>query len=208
MEELVLKYEGSVSGYDYLYKWINAGCKPPNLSVMYVMSVDIDIRMFVQRWPQWNSQIPAGHTACFKVFSVDSWNWWNSSIVIPALLLEFGKNATYPFIKPSSFGLFGFGEDLMLLTNSTINSKVIHQLKEPSYVGSEERSLITSHLCCNVSTLNFVTDFVASHCGLLSDHLEQLSIACPNLERLNLKLNIKCLESLTGLKSIVNNCHS
>ena len=75
-------------------------------------------------------------------------------------------------------------------------------------MGSEERSLITSHLCCNVSTLNFVTDFVASHCGLLSDHLEQLSIACPNLERLNLKLNIKCLESLTGLKSIVNNCHS
>ena len=131
LEELVLKYEGGVSGYDYLYKWINAGCKPPNLSVMYVMSVDIDIRIFVQRWPQWNSQIPAGHTACFKVFSVDSWNWWNSSIVIPALQLEFGKNATYPFIKPSSFGLFGFGEDLMLLTNSTINGKVIHQLKEP-----------------------------------------------------------------------------
>ena len=205
LEELVLKYEGGVSGYDYLYKWINAGCKPPNLSVMYGTSVDII--MFVQRWPQWNSQIPAGHTAHFKVFSFNSWDWWKSSIVIPDLQLEFGKNATYPFIKPSNFGLFGFGDDLMLLTNSTNNGKAFHQLKEPPYMRSEERSLITSHLCCNVSTLNFVTDFDASYCGLLSGHLEQLSIACPNLERLNLKHNRNCLESLKGLRSIVNQCH-
>ena len=67
LEELVLKYEDGVSGYDYLYKWINVGCKPPNLSITHGMSVDI--MMFVQRWPQWNSQIPAGHTAHFKVFS-------------------------------------------------------------------------------------------------------------------------------------------
>ena len=211
LEELVLKYEGSVSGiYDYLYKWINAGCKPPNLSVIYQISVDrvdIDIRRFVERWPQWNSQIPAGHTAHFKVFSFDSQNWWKSSIAIPDLQLEFGENATYPFIKPSNFGLFGFGKDLMLLTNSTINGKVIHQLKEPS-LSLEKRSLITSHLCCNVSTLNFITDFDASCCGLLSGHLEQLSIACPNLERLNLNDNSHCLENLKGLRSIVNQCHN
>ena len=204
VEELVLKYEGGISGYNYLYYWINAGCKPPNLSVIYGISVNI--RMFVERWPQWNSQIPAGHTAHFKVFSFKRWNWWDSSIAIPDLQLEFGQNATYPFIQPSSFGLFGFGKDLMLLTNSTINGKVIHQLKKP-YIQSEEHSLITSHLY-NVTNLNFVTDFDASHCGLLSGHLEQLSIACPNLKRLDLKGNKSCLESLKGLKSIVNQCHS
>ena len=207
LEELVLKYEGGVSGYNYLYYWINAGCKPPNLSVMYGMSVDII--MFVQRWLQWNSQIPAGHTAHFKVFSFKRWNWWDSSIAIPDLQLEFGQNATYPFIKPSNFGLFGFGKDLMLLTNSTINGKVIHQqLKEPSCIRSEEYLFVTSHLCCNVSTLNFVTDFDASHCGLLSSHLEQLSVACPNLEQLNLKDNRNCLESLKGLRNIVNQCYN
>ena len=201
LEELVLKYEGGVSGYNYLYKWINAGCKPPNLSIIYEMSVDII--MFVQRWLQWNSQIPAGHTAHFKVFH--SWDWWNYSITFPELQLEFGQNATYPFIEPSNFGLFGFGEDLMLLTNSTINGKVIHQLKKP-YIELKEYSLITSHLFCNVSTLNFITDFDASRCGLLSSHLEQLSVACPNLERLNLNNNIDCLENLKGLRSIVNQC--
>ena len=94
----------------------------------------------------------------------------------------------------------------MLLTNSTINGKVIHQLKKP-YIRSEEHSLVTSHLCYNVANLNFVTDFDTSHCGLLSGHLEQLSIACPNLERLNLAYNERCLENLKGLRSIVNQCH-
>ena len=91
----------------------------------------------------------------------------------------------------------------MLLTNSTINGKVIHQLNKPC-MRSEGYSLVTSHLCCNVTNLNFVTDFDASHCGLLSGHLEQLSIACPNLELLNLKDNSSCLKSLKGLRSIVN----
>ena len=205
LEALVLKCEYSTSSScdnSYMYKWINAGFTPPNLSVV---NGCVDTTMFVQRWPQWNSQIPARHTAHFKAFSLCIWDWWDSSVAFSEFQLEFGQHATYPFIKPSNFGLFGFGEDLMLLTNSTINGKVIHQLKKP-YIRSEEHSLITSHLC-NVTNLNFVTDFVASHCGLLSGHLEQLSIACPNLKRLDLKANKSCLESLKGLKSIVNQCH-
>ena len=207
LEELVLKCNFSVlsSGYDLLHcldKWVNAGFKPPNLNVVQEF---LDIKMLIQTWPQWNSKIPPDHTAHFKIFF--TWNWWDSSIAPPAFQLEFGQNATYPIIKPSNFGLFGFGEDLMLLTNSTINGKVMHQLKKP-YIRSEEHSLITSHMCCNVRTLNFVTDFDASHCGLLSDHLEQLSIACPNLEQLNLSGNTNCLESLKGLRSIVNQCHN
>ena len=221
LEELVLKCEHStcdlcntwaLNHYICLYKWIDAGFKPPNLNIVNghveCLCKNLDNRMFVsellQRWPQWNSEIPAGHTAHFKVFY--SWDWWDSSVAFPEFQLEFGQNVIYPFIKPSNFGLFGFGEDLMLLTNSTINGKVIHQLKEP-YIRSEEDSLITSRLCCNVGTLNFVTDFDASRCGLLSGHLEQLSVACPNLERLNLKYNRNCLESLKGLRSIVNQCH-
>ena len=75
------------------------------------------------------------------------------------------------------------------------------------------QSLITTNdILCSVSNLNFVTDFTAlcgslsSHGGLLSDHLEQLSIVCPNLERLNLEGNASCLESLQGLRSIVGQC--
>ena len=208
LKELVLNCDWIVlsSGYDLvccLDKWVNAGFKPPNLSVV---KVPLDITMLIQTWPQWNSKIPAGHTACFKIFSVNRWNWWDSSIAPPTFQLEFGQNATYPIIKPSNFGLFGFVEDLMLLTNSTINGKVIHQLKR-SYIQSIDYSLVTNYLC-NVTNLNFVTDFDASDYGLLSGHLEQLSVTCPNLERLNLNDNSHCLEKLKGLRSIVNQCHN
>ena len=206
LEKLVLKCE--LSSYDILCcldMWANAGFKPPNLSVVN-WGFETNKIMLIQRWPQWNNEIPAGHTAHFKIFCFNKWNHWNSSITFPEFQLEFGQNATYPFIKPSNFGLFGFGEDLMLLTNSTINGKVIHKLKKP-YIRSKEHSLVTSHLRCNVGTLNFVTDFDASCCGLLSGHLEQLSIACPNLEQLNLAYNERCLENLKGLRSIVNQCH-
>ena len=205
LEELLLKCDLSSHILCCLDMWANSGFKPPTLSIVNGGLGDNSI-MLIQRWPQLNSRIPAGHTAHFKL----CFNRWNCSLLnssFPEFQLEFGQNATYPFIKPSNFGLFGFGKDLMLLTNSTINGKVIHQLNKP-YIRSEEYSLVTSHLRCNVATLNFVTDFDASCFGLLSGHLEQLSVSCTNLERLNLAFNESCLESLKGLKSIVNQCHS
>ena len=39
-----------------------------------------------------------------------------------------------------------------------------------------------------------------------SDHLEQLSIACPNLQRLDLCGNLICLSNLQGLRSLASNC--
>ena len=56
----------------------------------------------------------------------------NASIFTPVFQLDFGQTAAYPFIKPSTFGLFGFNEDFMLLTNSTFNGKAVHELKVPS----------------------------------------------------------------------------
>ena len=45
-------------------------------------------------------------------------------------------------------------------------------------------------------------------CALLSGHLEQLSITCFNLERLNLSGNTSCLKTLQGLRNIVDHCHN
>ena len=41
---------------------------------------------------------------------------------------------------------------------------------------------------------------------MYSDHLEQLAVACPNHQRLNLKDVDNCLESLHGLRAIVTAC--
>ena len=138
------------------------------------------------------------HTAYFSLYYTEC-TPLDTSSAVPALQLDFGQTATYPFVKASDFGLFGFGKDLLLLTNSTGDGKVVHKA---SVIQSDEFLFCTSNLCCNVSGLNFVTDFVAKRCELLSGHLEQLSIACPNLEQLiiNLRGNKSCLESLRGLR--------
>ena len=39
-------------------------------------------------------------------------------------------------------------------------------------------------------------------------HLEQIAIACPNLQRLNLRNSRHCLESVKGLKAIASHCHN
>ena len=192
---------------DCLSEWVRVGFWPPNLSLVFhedTLMYMYDLPKMLQQWPQWNSEIPAGHTACFSLYYTDC-TPLDTSSAVPALQLNFGQTATYPFVKASDFGLFGFGKDLLLLTNSTGDGKVVHKA---SVIQSDDFLFCTSNLCCNVSGLNFITDFIAKSCGLLSGHLEQLSITCPNLERLDLRSNTSCLESLQGLKSIVDHCHN
>ena len=196
-----------------LSEWVHVGFQPPHLSI-FVHKVtcrvaDLLVKM-LQPWPQWNSQIPADRTAHFKLYFTVC-NLWDTSSVAPLFQLEFGQTAKYPFVKASDFGLFGFGEDLLLLTNSSNNGKVVHKasLIQSDEDGIEISSCIRlSGLRCNVSSLSFLTEFTATRCGLLSGHLEQLSIVCPNLERLALRGNTSCLESLQGLRNIVDHCHN
>ena len=206
LEELVLRY--AFVDHDMqrgvLAEWVNMRFQPPNLSIVlfdYYWLQFASLEMLKQ-WPQWNSEIPAGHTASFKQYITEC-NLWDASSAVPVFQLDFGQTATYPFVKASNLGLLGFGEDRLLLTNSTSNGKVVHKASV-----IESNSFYTTNLRYNVSNLSFVTDFTAIKCGLLSGHLEQLSIACCNLERLNLTCNIRCLESLQGLKNIVDRCHN
>ena len=54
-----------------------------------------------------------------------------------------------------------------------------------------------------------VVHFDLSWCNcLLSGHLEQLAITCPNLQRLNLQYADKCLKSLQDLQAIANYCYN
>ena len=64
-----------------------------------------------------------------------------------------------------------------------------------------------------------MVEFDVSSGRLCSEHLEQLAIACPNLQRLNLRQKMshdhdlgvhstQCLISLRGLHAIANLCHN
>ena len=39
-----------------------------------------------------------------------------------------------------------------------------------------------------------------------SNHLQQLAVACPNLQQLHLRGNVNCLKDLKGLQAIVEKC--
>jgi len=57
--------------------------------------------------------------------------------------------------------------------------------------------------------LNCATHFDLSFCySLFPGHLEQIAIACPNLQRLNLRDCNCCLESVKGLKAIASHCRN
>ena len=54
-----------------------------------------------------------------------------------------------------------------------------------------------------------VTHFDLVQCSsFCSGHLEQLAIACPNLQRLNLQDCYFCFDSLQGLQAIASHCHN
>ena len=68
LEKLVLCCDGIADVYDvkqrYLSEWVDVGFQPPNLSiVLYENSYHFSLLAILRQWPQWNSQIPTGHTA-------------------------------------------------------------------------------------------------------------------------------------------------
>jgi len=120
----------------------------------------------------------------------------NSSIMIPS-------------VNASKFGILGLDFDTLLLTHGHHHGKKVHK----ALLQDDNVELLDT----SITSLCFVTFFDASCCylnyfdpscceSLYPGHLEQLSIACPNLERLNLFGNSKCLSTLQGLHSLASNC--
>ena len=102
-------------------------------------------------------------------------------------------------VKASKYGLLGLDLDTLHLTQGNYHGKQVHKAL---LIGGKDEYIDTS-----VTSLTSVTYFDASCCSsLYPGHLEQLSIACPNLQRLDLCGNSECLNNLQGLHSLANNC--
>jgi len=95
-------------------------------------------------------------------------------------------------VKLSDFGILGLNNDVAVMGNCQHGGRTMYLVKYQSndIVVNKLKSL--SVIRCN--NLSCVTHFDFSKCqSLHSGHLEQLAIACPNLERLYC---CNCLESL------------
>ena len=61
------------------------------------------------------------------------------------------------------------------------------------------------HITCtpHLHTVSYVD---ISYQNVSSNHLQQLAVACPNLQQLHLRGNVNCLKDLRGLQAIVDKC--
>ena len=147
----------------------------------------------------------------YNVFPASELNLYSSSKIpinfhpqLPLLRFELGPAATRPLVKPSKYGILGMFNDTMDLLKFNYDSKIMYAALPIFYSGPQAK-----HLDLNFSTLSSVTFFSAGiHHDIFPGHLEQLSIACPNLQWLDLYRCGDCLRSLKGLQSIVNRCQN
>ena len=193
--------------YSWLEEWVKNDCAPIHLTLVvlkFPFGFSWDRSCFLAFLLR-ERMIPVNNKANFKLcfnFKVPL----NLFPSFPDFQLEFGQQVDLPFVKASKFGILGLDRDLLVLTNCIYNGKILYKAKITHY---GFRSVRDDMLNDNINTLNFLAEFDFAHCGLIhSGHLEQLAIACPNLQRLNLTGNEQCLSSLQGLQTVAECCAS
>ena len=120
---------------------------------------------------------------------------------IPLMKFRFGPAATLPLIKLSDHGILGLDKDIFYLSDYDHYGKVRLSVS-PKYTAVK-----VEHLHC-ISNFDSISNVDFSGVNIYPGHLEQLAIACPNLERLNLGNAQNCLQSLQGLHAIVDTCQN
>ena len=192
----------------WLEEWANFNYVPKKLNIVfnrnysnYLQSISTSLQSSVStlRSNALPTNFESGHSAWFNISFNDPIDF---SPVVPALQLRVtGSSVVLPSVKASKYGILGLDYDTLLLTEGSCHGKIVHKALLTATSGE--------HIDASVSSLASVTYFDASSCrNLYPGHLEQLSIACPNLQRLDLSHNSKCLSNLQGLQSLANNCKS
>ena len=152
-------------------------------------------------WPNWTVTLPVGHIVHVRVYKrlktpLDLFP------ALPEFQFKFGQVANkFGLVKLDELQTACSNSSVICLTDRIVQNTVT--LKASFYLDH------CDHINCKISSVNFVTDFDLTHCDLLSsDHLELLSIICPNLKRLNLSKGKNCLKSLKGLRAIASCCNN
>lgn len=187
-----------------LQNWINQGFNPPTLTVL--LHVPLQQLMLkndlLHSWAQWNSQVPAGHAACLRIYH-NLKAPLNLFHALPMFQLQYGSNATLPFVKASTVGLLGLSKDLILLTDGACGDKTMYKAE------IDKTAYDTHNIVCSdskVGTFSLVNELDLSRCDVQSDHLTKIATACPHLQRLNLQINQPRCLSIEGIQMIARHC--
>ena len=189
---------------DLFKYWREMKCRPPSCNVIARGSP----KRLVAYAAQINT-VPTGTTANFRVFSKYNKVLVNFSPSLPFLQLhvEASGQVSIPCVKLSDFGVLGLEDLLAVMTNCQYGRRTMYEVRVGEHYNGLIMNLINIAKPCN---LKCVTHLDLSFCySLHSDQLKQLAIiACPNLQRLNLKYCYDCLKSLQGLRAIASHCQN
>ena len=202
LKELIICLEISVRlEMKHLQNWITQGFSPPNLTILMYVPVYLKDEL-LHSWVHWNSQVPAGHSACLRIYHylkapLDLFH------ALPLFQLQYGPKATLPFMKAGSVGLLGLSKNLILLTDCTSGNKALYKAEINKTVYD------THNIVCsdsNINTFSVVNELDLSRCDVQSDHLTKIATTCPHLQRLNLQINQPHCLSVEGMQMIARHC--
>ena len=186
--------------HSFLY-WLTKGVMPMKLIIVcsyYELRTGL-----IKEWSLCNPKSPSGHNGYVKIYTslkvpLDLYP------ALPVFQLQFGQEAALPLSHASKFGLLGFENDLILLTNHCQANTTVCKAK----MWKNKSDIQGSKLNSSFNNLDSVIEFDFSYKSLQSDHLEQLAVMCPNLQRLDLSHNTECLKNLQRLHTIAKCCHN
>jgi len=187
--------------YAWVKEWMSNEFVPQNINFI-TSGFDADYHTLVGElfrvWLRLNCDSPAGHSGSLAFYTKTSLNLFPA---IPDFQIEFGQAAVLPIVQASDFAVLGLDSEWVYLTHCVSRGNTVY--KAACMDCCKELTLNCTSLPNFKSVIHF--DFSCCRC-LLSGHLEQVAIACPNLQRLSLQCNKNCLKKLQGLRSIATHC--
>ena len=122
---------------------------------------------------------------------------------VPLRKFQFGPTATPPLINLSDHGILDLDYKIFYVSDYDHYGEVKLSVSPKYNLHVEQDRHL--HSISNFDSVSYVDFYRVNICP---DHLKQLAIACPNLERLNLMNADNCLQSLQGLHAIVDTCQN
>ena len=199
LRELTVNVDCNGCLLDYLKIWIKANCRPPNFHVFCTTYQFMAMHF--------SSFIHTGPTANVRLYNKSSKSILRFFPVIPFFQMHFEGSGqlTTPCVKLSDHGILGLEEDVAVMNDNWCGRKTMCAVW---YRNKHIVKRLTWPHSTKFYNLTYATHFSFTYCySLHPGHLEQLAIACPNLQRLALQSCKCCLESLKGLKAIASHCH-
>ena len=188
----------------WVEEWIKKHCIPCNFNLVIEVGPKTD---FVESLLKWNFTplVHAEYMSYFKLYYHFEAPL-NLFPNLPVFQCEFGQTVTSPFVKASKFGILDLEYDVLILTDCVCNGKQVYKLDNEVVVITDNDCHQSLGMNNSVDSLDCVTELNILQYDDKSDVLEQLAIACPNLQRLSIQGYTDIAYTLEGLRAIALHC--